>query len=360
MRRFFLLLLVMTLALIAYGQNSVSLQPHLGPVRGFPMKSSTIILAPDHQSEKLNTASRLDSSLIAIMSTNHIPGLAACIVKKDSIVWQGYYGYADISMSRPVTDSTIFYLASISKTITATALMQLYEQGKFQLDDSINAYLPFQVRNPMFLGTPITFQMLLTHTSSIQDNWNAMPWQFGDYPMSLGTYLQKYLTPGGEYYYPSLNFYTYAPGTTWNYSNIGAALAGYLVEVISGVPFDKYCRDSIFTPLGMSHTAWFLRDLDTTLIARRYTYSGTYIDDGLSGCAYYPCGQLMTTAASLARFLIANINGGELNGSRILHNSTVHLMRTVYVPVTPSPYDGTKICGAETAYGATKEELLVL
>jgi CubicO group peptidase (beta-lactamase class C family) len=333
MRRFDLLLFVMALALIAYGQSPVSLQSHRGPTRDFLAKTPKGILPPDHYWEKLNTTSTLDSFFTATMATNHIPGLAACIVKKDSILWQGYYGYADISKNTPVTDSTIFMLASISKTIMVTALMQLHEHGKFHLDDSINAYLPFQVRNPTFPGIPITFQMLLTHTSSIQDNWNAMPGQLGDYPMSLATYLQKYFTPGEEYYDPGLNFYAYSPGSIWNYSNIGAALAGYLVEVISGVPFDKYCRDSVFAPLQMSNTAWFLRDLDTTLVARPYTYSnGTYVDNGLYGYPDYPDGQLRTTAASLAKFLMANMNGGELKGSRILDSSTVHMTRTVFVP----------------------------
>jgi|GEM_PF-803818 len=339
MRRFYLFLFAMAFTVVAYGQSLVTLHPHRGPLRDFLMNSSARTVAPDTEWEKLHTTSALDSFLIAFMSTNHVPGLAACIIKKDSIVWQGYYGYADISKNKPVTDSTIFMLASVSKTIMATALMQLYEAGRFQLDDSVNGYLPFSVRNPYHPSVPITFKMLLTHTSSIQDNYGAMPYVIGDDTMPLGTYLHEYFTPGGIYYSPSLNFYTYVPGTTWNYSNIGATLAGYLVEVISGVPFDRYCRDSVFSRLQMPNTAWFLRDLDTTRIARPYTYSsGTYIDNGLYGYPDYPDGQLRTTVASLARFLMANMNWGELEGSRILDSSIVRLMRTVYVPTCPGLY----------------------
>jgi CubicO group peptidase (beta-lactamase class C family) len=318
----------------ALGQDSVSVQLHRGPLRDFQTETSTKTLATHHVLNKSYNDGSLDSFFVSLISTNHIPGLAACIVKKDSIVWQGYYGYADISKNKPVTDSTIFMLASVSKTITGTALMQLYEQGKFKLDDSVNAYLPFQVRNPKFPDTPITFRMLMLHASSIQDNWNAMPYYTGDPKMGLDRYLREYLTPGGQYYSPSSNFYSYAPGITWNYSNIGVALAGYLVEVISGVPFDKYCTDHIFSPLRMTRTAWFLKDLDTILIARPYAYSsGRYSDYGLYGYSDYPDGQLRTTVTSLAKFLVANMNWGNLKGMRLLDSSTVRLMRTVYIPI---------------------------
>ena len=279
------------------------------------------------------TSSPLDSFIVAHMNSVHVPGLSATIVKHGKVVWKGNYGLADIALNKPVTDSTSFMLASISKTITATALMQLCESGRFSLDDSINKYLPFVVRNPNVPGIPITIRMLLTHTSSIQDNWDMEPYSSGDYPMALGTYLQAYLTPGGQFYNSNKNFYTYAPGATFNYCNVGVALCGYLVEAISGIPFDRYCRDSIFVPLQMTHTAWFLRDLDTTLIARPYTYSsGAYVDNGLYGYPEYPDGQLRTTAVSLSRFLLSHIGYGCLNGVRVLDSSTVRLLRTVQYP----------------------------
>jgi CubicO group peptidase (beta-lactamase class C family) len=336
---FFFLTTVCAQGVEALDRSSVSMEAHRGPLRDFQTETSTKAFFPDHVSKRLNYSSSLDSFFVSFISTNHIPGLAACIVKKDSIVWQGYYGYADISKNKPVTDSTIFLLASVSKTITGTALMQLYEQGKFKLDDSINAYLPFQVRNPKFTETPITFRMLLLHTSSIKDNWNAMPYTVGDPKMGIETYLREYLMPGGQYYSPTLNFYSYAPGTTWNYSNIGFDLTGYLVEVLSGTPFDKYCTDHIFTPLRMTRTAWYLKDLDTTLIARPYAFSaGKYSDYGLYGFPDYPSGQLRTTVTSLAKFLMANMNWGRSKGIRLLDSSTVRLMRTVYTPtVFPSP-----------------------
>jgi len=296
----------------------------------------------EYNSPSLNSSSSLDSFFTAYMSTYHVPGIAACIIKNDSVFWEGYYGYANIALNIPVSDSTIFNLASISKTIMVTALMQLYEKGYFQLEDSINAYLPFPVRTPTHPEVPITFKMLLTHTSSIQDNWNVLSQLYapGDPTIPLGTFLSDYLTPGGQYYSASLNFYSQIPGTYWSYCNVGAALAGYLVEILTSVPFDEYCRDSIFVPLNMSNTAWFLRDLDTSLVAHPYGYWGSaYHDYGLYGYPDYPDGLLRTTLHSLVKFLVMNIKGGESNGIRLLDTSTVRLIRTVHIPIIPPPWN---------------------
>jgi CubicO group peptidase (beta-lactamase class C family) len=210
------------------------------------------------------------------------------------------------------------------------------------LEDSINAYLPFPVRTPTHPEVPITFKMLLTHTSSIQDNWNVLSQLYapGDPTIPLGTFLSDYLTPGGQYYSASQNFYSQIPGTYWSYCNVGAALAGYLVEILTSVPFDEYCKDSIFVLLNMSNTAWFLRDLDTSLVAHPYGYwGGAYHDYGLYGYPDYPDGLLRTALPSLAKFLVMNIKGGESNGIRLLDTSTVRLIRTVHIPIIPPPWN---------------------
>ena len=113
----------------------------------------------------------LDSLIRAEMAANHIPGLAACAVRGSELVWHGEYGFARLEDSIHVVDTTVFDLASVSKTATATALMQLCERGVFGLDDDINNSLPFSVRHPGYPSTPITYRMLLTHTSGIVDNW---------------------------------------------------------------------------------------------------------------------------------------------------------------------------------------------
>jgi CubicO group peptidase (beta-lactamase class C family) len=156
--------------------------------------------------------------------------------------------------------------------------MQLWEQGLFELDDDINGYLPpeLQVHNPYYPSDSITFRMLLTHTSSINDNWsilNTLVSWGSDSPIPLDTFLVNYLVPGG-YYYSALNYNNQQPGTEWDYSNAAITLVGYLVEVLSdtitGITFSQHCQDSIFTPLNMHETSWFLSDLNINNLAVPY------------------------------------------------------------------------------------------
>jgi len=268
----------------------------------------------------------LDDYILARMATARVPGLSVCVVKDGEIVLSRAYGLANVKKKVPVTPDTLFLLASISKTVTATALMQLYEQGKFGLDDPIAPFLPFPVVNPHHSDTPITFRELLAHVSSIRDNGILDSLVKGDSPAPLGSYLKKYLKK-------AKNYYIYAPGEQYDYCNIGFALCGYLVESIAGQPFDAYCREHIFAPLGMSETSWFLAGLDTSHVAMPYKSSGEgYAPYGHWGFPFYPCGQLRTSAPQLARFLMAHMNGGEYGGARILEPATVEAMHTVQYP----------------------------
>ena len=216
------------------------------------------------------------------MENHLIPGISISIVKDQNIVWEKYFGYSNINQNILVDENTLFMLASISKTITATALMQLWEQDLFELDDSINAYLPFSVFHPDYFGVPISFKMLLSHTSGIKDNWSVMPYYDGDSELELGYYLEQYLTTGGEFYGSNSNFTNAMPGTYYDYSNIGAALIGLLVEEISNQPFNEYCNENIFEPLEMDNAFWFLSEIDDVdQIALPYQSmgGGAYVDD---------------------------------------------------------------------------------
>jgi len=282
----------------------------------------------------------LDSFIVAKMEQYHFPGLAACIVKDDKIIWKNNYGYADIDSNKLVTDSTLFIIQSTSKTITATALMQLWERGLFGLDEDINNYLPFQVRNPIHANDPITFRMLLTHTSSIHDNWDVLDSTISwgeDSPIALDSFLVNYLVKGGTYYY-SNNFNSFAPGTQRDYCDVGVGLLGYLVERISNSSFERYCQDSIFVPLGMNETSWFLANLNINNIAIPYNYSaGKYSPYEHCGWPTYPDGQIRTSAIQLSRFISAFIRRGLMNGVRILESSTVDSITTVQYPsIDPS------------------------
>jgi len=140
----------------------------------------------------------LDSFIVAKMEQYHFPGLAACIVKDDKIIWKNNYGYANIEQEKLVSDSTLFYIASVSKTFTATVIMQLWERGMFELDDDVNDYLSFNVRNPNHPDIPITFRMLLTHTSSISSDGKGGVFyetRGGDSPIGLGYFLENFLVP---------------------------------------------------------------------------------------------------------------------------------------------------------------------
>ncbi|UCF50679.1 MAG: serine hydrolase [Thermoplasmatales archaeon] len=278
----------------------------------------------------------LDEYIINKMSKNHIPGLSATIVKNDSIFWTQSYGYANLTSGQLVKDTTLFRLASVSKTVVATAIMQLYEQEYFDLHDPVNKYLPFQVIHPDYPSTNITFHMLMTHTSAIRDNWNVIPRIDGDPKIPLGEFLEEYLTPEGQFYSPTLNFAPTEPGTIWEYSNIGAALIGYLVEEISNMNFSDYCKNNIFQPLDMDETAWFLADLNISNIAVPYRWVGDDYAAYPHHCTNaYPAGNLRTSVTQLRNFLIMMIKNGTYNSIKILEESTVDLILSYQVSCNP-------------------------
>ena len=321
----------------------------------------------------------------SIINSNNVPGVSVAVLKSDQIVWSKSFGMANIEQNIPVSDSTMFMLASVSKTVTATALMQLWEDGMIDLDIDINNYLPFEVKHPDYLNIPITAKMLLAHTSGIKDNWGVMNYYDGDSNLSLGYYLEEYLNVNGSLYNQNANFTNQQPGTNFNYSNIGAALIGYLVESISMQPFNEYCNEYIFEPLNMD-SRWFLSELDTNNIAIPYqvsggsgnncydigcgtfdgnnpcqcddacVYYGDCCDDyqevcgedgtgsgdvefnpiGHYGYSDYPSGQLRSSASDLAKFAILYTNGGVYNNIRILDSETVDFIKDIPYPIVNS------------------------
>jgi CubicO group peptidase (beta-lactamase class C family) len=281
----------------------------------------------------LMDSTQLDSTITWAMNTYHIPGLAALIsTKEDGIIWKRNYGYANVALNQPVADSTLFLIASISKTILATAIMQFWEADSFELDDNINDYLDnFQVHIPNHWNDTVTFRMIMTHTAGIRDNWNVMNALIdcGDSPVPLETFLINYFTPGGTYYNTALNFNGSKPGTVYEYAQPGICILAHLVEKFSGMPFDQYCREHIFNPLEMNNTSWFLEGMDTTAIATPYFWQGQYYFPYChQGFPYYPIGQLRTNKIELEHFLSTYMNWGRYNGSSILDSSTVDLILT--------------------------------
>ena len=271
------------------------------------------------------------------MEINFIPGLSISIAKGGSIVWNKHFGYTNINENILVDENTKFILSSASKTITATALMQLFQQNLFMLDDDVDNYLPFDISHPVYPEIPITFKMLLSHTSGIKDNWSFMPFYDGDSPLELSYYLSQYFSPSGEFYDSNLNFTDYAPGTGFSYSNIGAALVGLLVEEISNQSFNEYCIENIFEPLGMSDAYWFLSEIENlNEVASPHQFADESTDSLIVlenyGYSDYPAGQLRTTSYNLAKFMNLFINDGVHDGVEILSPETIELMKTIHYP----------------------------
>jgi CubicO group peptidase (beta-lactamase class C family) len=338
------------------------------------------VIAGARSLEAADPDNGLDAFIEAEMKSQRIPGLAACIVKSGGIVWSKGYGWSDIK--RRVTmdpDRTIQNIGSISKTVTATAAMQLWEKGKFELDDDVNQYLPFPVRNPRHPDKLISFRSLLTHRSSIADSpAYGASYACGDPSVTLETWIKEYFTPDGRYYEKEKNFHPWKPGEKYHYSNVGFGLLGYLVERLSGEPFDKFTKKNVFDPLGMKTTGWMLAEIPRQLHAIPYVpvIDGLINEDievykkyGIGGgaverdpargayqplCLYsfpnYPDGSLRTSVNQLARFLLAYIDQGTYGAARILEPDTVRLMLTRQ-NVTP-PHQG--LCWVRVEHGGQR------
>jgi len=279
----------------------------------------------------------IEDFIISEMESHHVPGLAACIVIDDQVVWSFAHGYQRVDPEIMVCDSTLFMMASISKTFTGAAVMQLREDGLLELTDPVNDHLTdFQVVNPFHPDSVITIWNLLTHTSSLKDNFDLMMSLYtygGDSPIPLGEYLFDYFDPSGLYYNLNDNFYTVPPGEEYHYCNEAYALLGYLVEEIAAMPFDEYCNQNLFGPMGMYETSWFIADLDTSHVAMPYQWFYDHWDPyGYYGYPDYPCGQLRTSSHQLAQMLIAYLNDGWVNGFQMLDSATVAEVTTLQCP----------------------------
>jgi CubicO group peptidase (beta-lactamase class C family) len=275
------------------------------------------------------------TDLASQLTAMGVPGLSAGIIADGRLVCASAAGHADLERDMIATPDTVFAWASVSKTVTAAALMMLFEEGRLALDDDVSAYLPFSVRNPECDSDPITFRHLLTHTSSIvdaEDTYDAA-YTIGDSPVALGDFLQGYLDPAGDAYDRTENFSEDCPGDYAEYSNIALALVGYLVEQISGTPFDRFCTERIFAPLGMANTSFRLADLDRDRVAMPYERDGiTFTAHGHVGLATYPDGGLRAPVPELARFLAMFAAGGAHERGRLLGEPTVAEMSRVQYP----------------------------
>ena len=273
-------------------------------------------------------------------------GISMAMINSNGMTWSGARGFADLERKQLISIDTVMNIASISKTVTATSLMLLVEQGKLALDQDINSYLPIKVVNTQHPGETITTRQLLTHTSAIIDRGDLYFSKISYYPRTdnpfpLGEFLQAYLSPNGQFY-QARNFASYPPGMQRQYSNIGFGLAGYLVEVLSGVPLNRFSAEHIFKPLGMDATGWMLTEIDPQQHAMLYEWNGEeQIPVEWYGLVTWPDGGMRTSVRDLARFFAAMIGGGQFQGKRILQTSTVEGM------FTPQFSSGQVLAGVE-------------
>jgi CubicO group peptidase (beta-lactamase class C family) len=288
------------------------------------------------------------TSLAPWLEKLNVPGLSVGIVKNGRLACTGVAGMANIEEKRPVTPSTLFCVASVSKTVTAVAAMQVVDDGKAALDEDVDAHFPFTVRIPGCEATPVTLRELLAHTSSITDNLTLincpgdckygdplvnMVTRGADSPTPLSTLVPQYLVPGSPLYDAKANFLPTCPGTQSSYSNMGVVTAGYLVEKATGTRLEQFTKDRIFTPLGMTETAWKIADIDPTHLAMPYDHDATgWTPYGQFGEPDWPDGMLRTSVPELARFLLMFMQFGEYGGKQVLSRTSAEEMRRVQAP----------------------------
>ncbi len=294
-------------------------------------KDDSVPVSVNSQSDfSVSAKTELDAKLKTEFTNSKLPSIAYCVVKNDKILHSGALGFADKANNILATDNTRYLIASVSKPVTAVAAMKLVEQNLIKLDDDINQYLPFSVRNPNSPNDKITLRMLLAHTSSISDDpveTLNLDCYGTDCTMSLEEYLREVLLSTGKYFSSGM-FINKKPGTVRAYSNVGSALVGYLVERVAKIPFDVYCKNNIFTPLNMTKTEWRLANIPITELAIPYSKEIKNANPHYTS-PDYPNGGLRTTVLDLSIFLRMVIQKGSFNGKQIVSQATINEMRTL-------------------------------
>ncbi|WP_447755352.1 serine hydrolase domain-containing protein [Sphingopyxis fribergensis] len=266
----------------------------------------------------------LDGYMPYALRRGDAAGAVVVVVKDGKVLTQRGFGYADVGSRRRVDpETTLFRQASVSKLITWTAVMQLVEQGKVDLDGDINAYLDFKI--PPFAGKPVTMRNLMTHTGG-----------FDEVQRGLNSYDPKKVPSLGDALKRQVPYRIYAPGTTPAYSNYGTSLAGYIVERVSGLPYNDYVERRIFAPAGMTRST-FRQPLPARL--RPLIASGYMLGSGKPGpfelSSLAPSGAMTASGADMGRFMIAHLD----NGGPLLKPATAAQMHDTILRLVP-PLNG--------------------
>lgn len=275
---------------------------------------------------KCGTAQGLETEIHGIMERYHAIGASVAVVKDNRICYTHTFGYnpdySDTTLRRAIPVNGVFMIQSISKTFISTAIMQLAEKRMLNIDDDVNDYLNFRVRNPEYPNTLITIRMLLNHRSSINDQ------HYGN--------LNQIDPEKGKNWKECFN--KYRPGTKFKYCNYNYTLLGAIIENVTGRRFFDYIDDNIMKSLGLN-ASYNLTKIDTSLLVRSYRYDKKtnqfkkensiynlqhYREKlrnyklGFSTAYFSPSGGVKISATDLAKYMMAHMNYGEYDGKRIL------------------------------------------
>ncbi len=271
-----------------------------------------------HSLDQADLNAFFDGILPLQLERGDIAGASVLVMQDGNVLLEKGYGYADVKTKRAVDpNATIFRLASISKLFTWISVMQLEEQGKLNLDTDINRYLDFEIR-PAF-NQPITLRNLMTHAGGFEDLMN-----------DVIVIDQKDMVSLRDDLIQNQPKRLFPPGQVPAYSNYGVGLASYIVQRASGEPFEQYVQEHIFAPLGMTHSSFYqpLQKPLASLPSEGYRASTLKPAVGFEMLNPVGAGGLSSTAADMGRFGKALLNGGELEGKRILKPETLALMWT--------------------------------
>jgi CubicO group peptidase (beta-lactamase class C family) len=274
---------------------------------------------------------KAETEIKEMMKELDVVGLSVVVVKKGKIIYNNSFGLKDIATNTPLTNDDIFRIASISKSFSATSIMQLVEAGKLSLDDDFSKLVGFTVRNPKFPQTVITLRMIMSHTASIND--------------SQGYFSLDVIDPSkGAGYTKCYN--DYKPGTKYQYCNLDYNMTGTVIERISGERFDNYVRNHVLKPLNL-YGGYCVDSLDSNRFATIYDYDSTkklvpspgaydprrqeiqnYVM-GYSTPIFSPTGGMKISAADLARYMTMHMKHGKYKGVRIISKKSSRIMQSV-------------------------------
>ncbi len=286
-----------------------------------------------------------DELLQEIASINNLMGMSAVAVHDNKIIYSGSFGQSNYAQNIPVSHRTLYRIASISKTVTAMAFMQLYEQGLVGLDDNISDIMGYTIENPAHPGIAITPRMLLAHTATLNDGNTYGSFLAATVNNPSPPSLHELVVPGGSYF--SSNIWLSAqPGEYFQYSNLGYGVLAGIVEKIAQTRFDVYVREHILQPLGIEGS-FNIQDIDNySNIAVLYRMNcGLWepqadnypnglpapidysdYEPGHNGFIFGPQGGLRITAEDLAKIMLVLMSKGTLDEVQILSSETVLLM----------------------------------